>query len=211
MSAGLDKETLDLTVEAIREFTTEQLPDQKLLDLDYKDEFPLNDVRAMCGEGLGIHLLFIPEEFEGMGGGAFDVYRVCEELARVDLGVATGVLATFLGCDPIVFGGTYEQKRKWMTRVATEGLLMAYGATEPEAGSDLAALRTTATPVSKNSKVVGYKINGSKQWISNGGFADLYTVLALTPGGRHPHRHPQRKAPQCCWRECRVCPPVCRG
>jgi len=183
MNPGLDKETLDLTIEAIREFTTEQLPDQKLLDLDHKDEFPLQDVRAMCGEGLGIHLLFIPEEFEGMGGGAFDVYRVCEELARVDLGVATGVLATFLGCDPIVFGGTHEQKKKWMTKVATEGLLMAYGATEPEAGSDLGALRTTATPVSKNGQVAGYKINGSKQWISNGGFADLYTVLALTPGG----------------------------
>lgn len=60
---------------------------------------------------------------------------------------------------------------------------MAYGATEPEAGSDLGALRTTATPVSKNGQVAGYKINGSKQWISNGGFADLYTVLALTPGG----------------------------
>ncbi len=183
MSEGLDKETLDMTIEAIREYTEEQLPDQKLLELDYKDEFPIGDVRAMCGEGLGIHLLFIPEEFEGMGGGAFDVYRVCEELASVDLGVATGVLATFLGCDPIVFGGTYEQKKQWMTRVATEGLLMAYGATEPEAGSDLAALRTTATPVNKNGKVAGYKINGSKQWISNGGFADLYTVLALTPGG----------------------------
>jgi alkylation response protein AidB-like acyl-CoA dehydrogenase len=183
MNSGLDKETLDLTIEAIREFTTEQLPDQKLLDLDHKDEFPLEDVKAMCGEGLGIHLLFIPEEFEGMGGGAFDVYRVCEELARVDLGVATGVLATFLGCDPIVFGGTHEQKKKWMTKVATEGLLMAYGATEPEAGSDLGALRTTATPVTENGKLSGYKINGSKQWISNGGFADLYTVLALTPGG----------------------------
>lgn len=183
MSAGLDKETLDMTIEAIREYTQEELPDQKLLDLDHKDEFPIDDVKAMCGEGLGIHLLFIPEEFEGMGGGAFDVYRVCEELARVDLGIATGVLATFLGCDPIVFGGTYEQKKRWMTRVATEGLLMAYGATEPEAGSDLAALRTTATPVNENGKVTGYKINGSKQWISNGGFADLYTVLALTPGG----------------------------
>jgi alkylation response protein AidB-like acyl-CoA dehydrogenase len=182
MHNGLDKETLDLTIAALREFTEAQLPETKLLELDATEEFPVDLVREMCA-GLGIQLLFIPEEFEGMGGGAFDVYRVCEELARVDLGISTGVLATFLGSDPIIFGGTYEQKKKWMTRIGQEGLLMAYGATEPEAGSDLGALRTTATPVEKDGKVVGYRINGNKQWISNGGYADLYSVLALAPGG----------------------------
>src|SRR3954466_10834744 len=60
---------------------------------------------------------------------------------------------------------------------------MAYAATEPEAGSDLAALRTTATPVLEDGRVTGYVIHGNKQWISNGGFADLYSVLALAPGG----------------------------
>jgi len=144
-SKGMDKETLDLTLEALRDFTSARLPEKKILELDATDEFPIDIVRDMNGPELGIQLLFIPEEFEGMGGGAFDVYRVCEELARVDLGVATGVLATFLGSDPIIFGGTYEQKKKWMTRIGQEGLLMAYGATEPEAGSDLGALRTTAT------------------------------------------------------------------
>jgi alkylation response protein AidB-like acyl-CoA dehydrogenase len=183
MNKGLDKETLEMTLAAIQEFTAEQLPEKRLLQLDATDEFPVEVVRDMCGGSLGIQLLFIPEEFEGMGGGAFDVYRVCEEMARVDLGVSTGVLATFLGSDPIIFGGTYEQKKRWMTRIAREGLLMAYGATEPEAGSDLAALRTTATPVRKDGKVVGYRINGAKQWISNGGYADLYSILALAPGG----------------------------
>jgi alkylation response protein AidB-like acyl-CoA dehydrogenase len=183
MNKGLDKETLDLTLEAIKDFTSSRLPEKKILELDATEEFPVDVVRDMCGPGLGIQLLFIPEEFEGMGGGAFDVYRVCEELARVDLGVATGVLATFLGSDPIIFGGTYEQKKLWMTRIGQEGLLMAYGATEPEAGSDLAALRTTAVPEMKDGKVVGYKITGNKQWISNGGYADLYSVLARTPGG----------------------------
>ncbi|NIT52845.1 MAG: acyl-CoA dehydrogenase [candidate division Zixibacteria bacterium] len=182
-NSGIDHEMLEMTIGAIREYTTGQLPDEKLLDLDHRDEFPIEVVREMCGEGLGIHLLFIPEEFEGMGGGAFDVYRVCEEMARIDLGVATGVLATFLGSDPIIFGGTYEQKQKWMTRIAQQGLLMAYGATEPDAGSDLGALRTTAKPVMEDGKVVGYKLNGNKQWISNGGYADLYTVLANAPGG----------------------------
>jgi hypothetical protein len=122
-------------------------------------------------------VVFIPEEYGGMGGGAFDVYRVCEPWRRIDLGIATGVLATFLGSDPINVGGTEEQKRL-AGRIAEEGLLMAYGATEPEAGSDLGALKTTAEPVDEDGKVVGYRITGNKQWISNGGVADLYTILA---------------------------------
>jgi len=183
MNKGLDRETLEMTLAAIQEFAAARLPQAELLGLDARDEFPAEAVRAMCGSDLGIQLLFIPEEFEGMGGGAFDVYRVCEEMGRIDLGVATGVLATFLGSDPIVFGGSQEQKKRWLTRIAREGLLMAYGATEPEAGSDLAALRTTATPVTSEGRVVGYKLNGNKQWISNGGVADLYSILALAPGG----------------------------
>jgi len=183
MAAGLDRETLELTLEAIRDFARENLPDETLLDLDAKDEFPYQIVRRMCGEDLGVQLLFIPEPYGGMGGGAFDVYKVCEALAGVDLGVATGVLATFLGSDPICFGGTEEQKRRWLSRIAEEGLLMAYAATEPAAGSDLAALRTTASPVTEGGQVVGYRLDGNKQWISNGGFADLYSVLALAPGG----------------------------
>jgi alkylation response protein AidB-like acyl-CoA dehydrogenase len=183
MHKGLDKETLDLTLQSICDFTSARLPESKLLELDATHEFPADVVRAMCGSELGVQLLFIPEEFEGMGGGAFDVYKICEVMARFDLGLATGVLATFLGSDPIIFGGTHEQKKTWLTRIAREGLLMAYGATEPEAGSDLGALRTTATPVTRDGKVVGYKINGNKQWISNGGVADLYSILAMTPGG----------------------------
>ena len=182
MLAGLDKESLDLAVDAFRDFAREKLPDETLLDLDEKDEFPEDLVREMCGE-LGIQLLFIEEEFGGMGGGAFDVYRICEALAAVDLGVATGVLATFLGSDPIRFGGTLEQQQRWLGRIAEEGLLMAYCATEPEAGSDLGALRSQAERVEKDGEIVGYSINGSKQWISNGGFADLYSVLAIAPQG----------------------------
>jgi alkylation response protein AidB-like acyl-CoA dehydrogenase len=183
MPAGLDRETLELTLDAIRDFARDHLPAETLLDLDARDEFPEALVRRMCGEELGVQLLFIAEEFGGMGGGAFDVYRVCEVLARIDLGIATGVLATFLGSDPISFGGTPEQKKRWLSRIAEEGLLMAYAATEPEAGSDLAALRTTARPVVEDGRTVGYVLDGTKQWISNGGFADLYSVLALAPGG----------------------------
>lgn len=171
-----------MILESIRDFVAESLPRERLLELDKTHEFPEETVRAMCSE-LGVQLLFIPEAYGGMGGGAFDVYRVCELIAGIDLAVATGVLATFLGSDPILFGGTEDQKARWLGAIAEKGLLMAYGATEPEAGSDLGALRTTATPVIQDGEVAGYRINGAKMWISNGGYADLYSVLASTPGG----------------------------
>ena len=183
MPVGLDRDDLDMVLDAIGQYARSHLPDAKLRELDAADEFPEGIVREMCGEGLGVSLLFISEEFGGMGGSAMDIYRVCEQLAAIDVGIATGVLATFLGSDPIMFGGTPEQQKRWMTRIANEGLLMAYGATEPEAGSDLAAMKTTAEPIVENDRVVGYVLNGNKQWISNGGYADVYTVLARAPGG----------------------------
>ena len=176
--------TLKLSLKSLKEFAKKRLPDETLIELDERDECPIEIVRDMCSpEKLGIQLLFIPEEFGGMGGGSFDVYCICEEMARIDLGIATSVLATFLGSDPITVGATPEQKKFWLSRIADEGLLFAYGATEPEAGSDLGALRTTADPVTQDGRVIGYKINGNKQWISNGGVAAAYTVLANTPGG----------------------------
>ena len=176
--------TLKLSLKALREFARKRLPDEELIALDERDECPIEVVRHMCDpDQLGIQLLFIPEEYGGFGGGAFDVYCVCEEMARIDLGIATSVLATFLGSDPITVGATAEQKKLWLSRIANEGLLFAYGATEPDAGSDLGALQTTAERVLDDGRVVGYRINGSKQWISNGGIAGAYTVLANTPAG----------------------------
>jgi alkylation response protein AidB-like acyl-CoA dehydrogenase len=176
--------TLKLSLKSLRDFAKKQLPDERLIELDERDECPIDIVRQMCHpDKLGIQLLFIPEEFGGMGGGAFDVYCICEEMAHIDLGVATAVLATFLGSDPITVGATPEQKKLWLGRIADEGLLFAYGATEPEAGSDLGSLRTTADRVMQDGRIVGYRINGNKQWISNGGVADVYTVLANTPAG----------------------------
>ncbi len=176
--------TLKLSIKSLRDFAKKRLPEETLLDLDARDECPLEIVRHMCDpDQLGIQLLFIPEDCGGFGGGAFDVYCICEEMARIDLGIATAVLATFLGSDPITVGATPEQKKYWLSRIAQEGLLFAYGATEPEAGSDLGALRTTADRVMEDGRIVGYKITGNKQWISNGGVADAYSVLANAPGG----------------------------
>ena len=180
----ISPKTLKLSLKSLREFAKKKLPDAELIALDERDECPLEIVRHMCNpDKLGIQLLFVPEEYGGMGGGAFDVYCICEEMARIDLGIATAVLATFLGSDPIFVGATPEQKKVWLTRIAEEGLLFAYGATEPDAGSDLGALQTTAERVEEDGKIVGYRINGAKQWISNGGIAGAYTVLANTPAG----------------------------
>src|SRR5271157_4074226 len=180
----ITSKTLKLSLKSLKDFAKKRLSDEVLRDLDERDECPLDIVHHMCNpDQLGIQLLFVPEEFGGMGGGTFDVYCVCEEMARIDLGVATAVLATFLGSDPITVGANPEQRKLWLSRIAEEGLLFAYGATEPDAGSDLGALQSTADRVMQDGKVVGYKINGSKQWISNGGIADAYTILASTPSG----------------------------
>ncbi len=118
-----------------------------MLELDHEDECPEDMVRAMCGDELGVQLLFIPEEYGGMGGGA-----------STSTASASGWPASTSASRPACSrpssaatrsssAATPEQKKKWLGRIAEEGMLFAYGATEPEAGSDLGALRTTAVPV----------------------------------------------------------------
>jgi alkylation response protein AidB-like acyl-CoA dehydrogenase len=180
----LDDETLELLLATLREYASRQLPADVLLDLDKRDEFPARVLHDFSDPAqVGLNLLSVPEEYGGLGGGAYDLYRVSAAMAEIDLGVATGVLATFLGTDPICVGGTPAQKERWLGRVAQTGCLMAYGATEPQAGSDLAALATQAVPAPGNGHGAGYRLSGRKQWISNGGVADVYTILANAPGG----------------------------
>jgi alkylation response protein AidB-like acyl-CoA dehydrogenase len=178
---GLDLPTLNLMLEALGDFVGSELPETRMLDLDHEDTCPEDTVRAMCSDALGVQLVFIPEEYGGMGGNAFDSYRVCEQMAHVDIGLGTSVFATFLGSDPILMGGTEEQREHWLGRIAEEGIVFAYGATEPEAGSDLASMSTVAVPV--DGEAGGYRITGRKQWISNGSIADACTILAMAPGG----------------------------
>src|ERR1022692_3007656 len=141
----LASKTLKLSVKSLKEFAKKRLPDEALIDLDERDECPIEIVRDMCSpDKLGIQLLFIPEEFGGMGGGTFDVYCICEEMARLYLGIATSVLATFLGSAPSTLGAAPEQKKPWLTRIADEVLFFLLGAFERVAGSFLGALRTEA-------------------------------------------------------------------
>jgi alkylation response protein AidB-like acyl-CoA dehydrogenase len=182
--ARLDAEMLDQILTTLREYAEKNLPPSKLLELELGHDFPEKIMKDLYDPGqIGLHLLTIPEEFGGLGGGAYDIYRVSEAMASIDLGIATGVLATFLGTDPINVGATPEQKAAWLGELAEHGHFYAYGATEPQAGSDLGALSTAAVPVEEGGKTVGYRISGRKQWISNGGVADRYTILANAPGG----------------------------
>lgn len=183
-TAGLSQEMRDMVVQTLREVLRRELPDERVLELDRADEFPHDIIRAMLSPEVGLHLVFLPESAGGLGGGAQDICRVSEEMAAVDLGVATAFLAICLGTDPILVGGTEAQREKWLTRIAAEGLIVAYGVTEPAAGSNVAALQTRAEPVRDASgAVAAYRLNGAKQFITNGGVAQLYTILANAPGG----------------------------
>lgn len=182
--ARLDAADLDLVVSTLKEFTEREAPLDKRLGWDASDTCPEQAVRAMLGPDVGLHLLFLPEEYGGMGGGAYDVYRLSCEFARIDLGLATAMLAVALGTDPIRVGCTPAQKQRWIPRIANEGLIVAYAVTEPEAGSDVQNLKTRAERITDaEGRVTHYRLNGVKQFISNGSIADLYTVLASTPEG----------------------------
>jgi alkylation response protein AidB-like acyl-CoA dehydrogenase len=180
----LDAEDCELIVKTLKEFAGREAPLDKRLKWDESDVCPVDVVRAMLSPEVGLHLVFLPAEYDGMGGGAYDVYRLSCEFARIDLGLATAMLAIALGTDPIRVGCTHEQKANWIPRIANEGLIVAYGVTEPEAGSNVQNLKTVAERITDASgRVTHYKLNGVKQFISNGSIADLYTILAKAPDG----------------------------
>jgi hypothetical protein len=133
---------------------------------------------------LGVQLIFVPEAYGGMDGGR-STRTVCEVMARHDIGVATAVFATFLGSDPILVGATEEQKQRWLGAIAEDGILFAYGATEPDAGSDLGAMKTTAARIEdETASSPATASTACKQWISNGSIADMITILAMTRTAR---------------------------
>lgn len=182
--ARLDPGDLDLIVGTLKDFTDRNTPLEQRIQWDESDTCPADVVRAMLGPDVGLHLPFLPAEYGGMGGGAYDIYRLSCEFAQIDLGLATSMLAVALGTDPIRVGCTDEQKRRWLPRIAGEGLIVAYAVTEPEAGSNVQNIQTQAQRITDaNGVVTHYRIRGVKQFISNGSIASLYTVLAKAPDG----------------------------
>jgi alkylation response protein AidB-like acyl-CoA dehydrogenase len=182
--ARLEAADLDLIIATLKDFTDRQSPLARRMQWDVTDTCPVDVVRAMLSPDVGLHLAFLPTEYGGMGGGAHDIYRLSCEFARIDLGLATSMLAVALGTDPIRVGCTEAQRRRWLPRIAGGGLIVAYAVTEPEAGSNVQNIQTQARRITDaDGRVTHYQISGVKQFISNGSIADLYTVLAKAPDG----------------------------
>lgn len=181
---GLDPELRQMVIDTIRQLRSRLLTQEKILEYDKNEFFPEETIREMLGPDIGLQLLFIPEAYGGMGGGTRDCCAVTLEMCKICLGIGTAFFAIQLGSDPLLVGGTEEQKAKWLGKIAEGNTLVAYAVTEAGAGSNLAAIKTKAEPVTDDAgEVTGYIINGTKQFISTGGYADFITLLASTPEG----------------------------
>ena len=148
-------------------------------ELDEKGEFPW-EIMRLCGEA-GLFGVSVPEEYGGFGGGVLENCLAVEELSRTCLGVSVSYAASSLGAYPIMLYGSPEQKRRYLPDIAKGKRLAAFGLTEADAGSDAGAIRTTALRQGD-----GYLLNGTKQWITNGGEAEIYTIIAMTDRSKGP-------------------------
>ena len=148
---------------------------------DVSGEFPWPVVKTMAEADL--FRTFIPEEYGGIAGGTptLNLVLVTEELSRACAGIALALAGTALGAMPILTSGTDEQKQRFLPDIAAGKRLAAFALTEPEAGSDAGGVRTTALKDGGD-----YVLNGTKQWITNGGDAEIYTVIALTNPSKGP-------------------------
>ena len=162
--------------EMIRELC-QQIAEERIkpvrAELDEKEEFPTEIMKALAQADLfGI---IIPEEYGGLGGGCMENVIAVEELSRACLGVSTTYAASFLGAYPILLFGNDAQKEKYLTQIASGEQLGAFALTESASGSDAGSIQTRAEKDGDE-----YVINGSKQWITNGGKAGIYSVVAIT-------------------------------
>ncbi len=154
-----------------------RIAEEKMRPLSEKyDEegiFPWDIVEVMRQSDL--FAILVPEEYDGISGRITDLVVVTEELCAVDAGIALAFGATGLGMYPITLGGNEEQKKKYLPQIASGEQLAAFALTEANAGSDAGAIETTARKEGDH-----YILNGTKQWITNGGEAGIYTVFAMT-------------------------------
>jgi alkylation response protein AidB-like acyl-CoA dehydrogenase len=160
-----------------------QIAEEKVVpvrqELDEKEEFPWEIMKVMAESDL--FGLFIPEEYGGLGKGCLELCIAVEELSRACLGVSTSYAANALGTYPLLLFGSDEQKKRYLPGIAAGKRLVAFALTEANAGSDAAGIQTTARRDGEE-----YVLNGTKQWITNGGEAEVYTVIAITDRSRGP-------------------------
>ncbi len=148
-------------------------------ELDESETFPWDIIKILADAGLfGV---YIPEEYGGLGFGNLENCLAVEELSKVCIGVSVSFAASGLGCYPILLYGSEEQKKHYLPIIASGKQLAAFGITESAAGSDAASIRTTAVKDGDE-----YVLNGVKQWITNGGEAEIYSVIAITDKTKGP-------------------------
>ncbi|MBC8312922.1 MAG: acyl-CoA dehydrogenase family protein [Candidatus Cloacimonetes bacterium] len=158
--------------ELARQVAEEKIkPVRKKYDED--GTFPWDIVKIMAETDL--FRVLLPEEYDGLGGKLMDLVVMMEELSKVDSGITLALGGTGLGLEPILISGSEEQKKKYLPDIAAGKRLAAFALTEAEAGSDAGAIKTSAK---KDGDF--YILNGTKQWITNGGEAEIYTVFAIT-------------------------------
>ena len=146
-------------------------------EYDEEQIFP-HEIVKLLGQS-DLFRVFIPEEYDGLGGGIIEMCIVVEELSKACGGISLAYAASGLGTIPIILFGSEEQKKKYLPKLAAGEIIAAFAITEPDAGSDASGIKTRA-------KLEGdqYIVNGTKQWITNGGEAFIYTVIALTDPAR---------------------------
>ncbi|MDD2889234.1 MAG: acyl-CoA dehydrogenase family protein [bacterium] len=150
------------------------IPQRELLD--EKKEFPYEIVKELTNTGM--FRLFIPKAYGGDGGGDTELCIIVEEIGKACAAVATTYAASALAATPIILFGSENQKMKYLSKIA-KGSLASFCLTEPSAGSDAGGIQTRA--IKENDS---YIINGAKQWITNGGEAEVYVVFAATNPSR---------------------------
>ncbi len=165
-------------VTTAREFTRKEII-PKAGHYDESGEFPRELLKRAWETGL--MNIEIPEAYGGLGGSCLDNCLVQEEVSFGCSGINTSMAANSLGATPLLVAGTDEQKAKYLTRLTSEFCFSAYCCSEPDAGSDVAGMRTRVTKHGDE-----YVLNGQKRWITNGGVASFYTVFAtFDPALKH--------------------------
>ncbi len=140
---------------------------------DQSEDFPWEIIKILAQSDL--FAIFAPVEYGGTGGGVLDLCIATEELSRACGGIAVCFAASALGTFPIILFGSEEQKKKYLPDLASGKKIAAFGITEPEAGSDASNIKTTAKKEGSH-----YILNGTKHFITNGGDAQTYTIIAMT-------------------------------
>ena len=151
------------------------------MEYDRDAKFPWPVVKVLADADL--FRVYIDEKYEGLTDGTpiMNMVIVTEELSKACGGIALAFAGTALGTIPILLSGSDEQKQRWLPDIAAGKKLAAFAITESQAGSDAGAVRTTAIRDGDH-----YVVNGTKQWITNGGEAEVYTVIVLTNPAKGP-------------------------